>query len=255
MSDTVIEFSVTMLVLLGLAIVLSLIFKTIIIFDYERGVVYRNGKFHRILSPGLHWLFARLETAQKVDIRKRFITIPGQEVLSADNVNIKVSVVAVYHIEDPYKALTNTASYMESLYLILQLGLRDLFSSTPIEELLTKRPEMSKQLFEKTTQQVSEIGLVLLSADIKDFMFPGDLKNIFAQIVNARNEGLAALERARGESAALRNLANAAKVLENNPALLQLRILQAIESKGGNTIVFSTPQEIPGLLPVTTKKK
>jgi len=255
MSSIIIDFFIIVIVVLGIAFVASLFPKRITIFDYERGVVYRSGKFHRILSPGAYWLFQRFDTMQKVDIRTRFITIPGQEVLSADNINVKVSIAASYRIEEPYKALTNTVSYTESLYMVLQLGLRDLFSSTPIDELLAKRADISKQLFEKISSQVADLGLVLLSADIKDFMFPGDLKSIFAQIVNARNEGLAALERARGESAALRNLANAAKLLENNPSLLQLRILQAIESKGGNTIVFSTPQEIPGLIPVSTKKK
>jgi regulator of protease activity HflC (stomatin/prohibitin superfamily) len=75
-------------------------------------------------------------------------------------------------------------------------------------------------------------------------MFPGELKTIFAQVVNARNEGLAALERARGESAALRNLANAAKLLENNPELRQLRFLQVLENKGGNTVVVLSPEGI-----------
>lgn len=255
MPSIVIDLFVAAIVILGIFFVFFLFPKRVIIFDYERGVVYRNGKFNRILSPGAYWLFQRFDTMQKVDVRTRFITIPGQEVLSADNINVKVSVAASYRIDEPYKALTNSASYMESLYLVLQLGLRDLFSSTPIEELLAKRSDSSKQLFEKAKSQVADLGLVLLSADIKDFMFPGDLKSIFAQIVSARNEGLAALERARGESAALRNLANAAKLLENNPSLLQLRILQAIESKGGNTIVFSTPQEIPGLIPASSKKK
>ena len=74
-------------------------------------------------------------------------------------------------------------------------------------------------------------------------MFPGELKNIFAQVVNARKEGLAALERARGESAPLRNLANTAKLLENNPALLQLRLLQALNAGSGNTIVLKLPDE------------
>jgi regulator of protease activity HflC (stomatin/prohibitin superfamily) len=85
-------------------------------------------------------------------------------------------------------------------------------------------------------------------------MFPGELKNIFAQVVSARNEGLAALERARGETAALRNLANAAKLLEDNPAMLQLRMLQAIESKSGNTIILSTVPGDTGLLSLPRKK-
>jgi regulator of protease activity HflC (stomatin/prohibitin superfamily) len=225
-----------------------------VIFEHERGVVYRQGKFHRILQPGGHWLYAFLEKLQKVDIRARFITIPGQDVLSSDNITVKVSLAVNFKVEDPYKALNNSFSYSESLYSILQLELRDLFGSTPIDELLLKRREIGEALFEKSREKVAELGLQLVSADIKDIMFPGELKNIFAQIINARNEGLAALERARGESASLRNLANTAKLLENNPALLQLRILQALDGKSGNTIILSTSPETLNIPSVPIKK-
>lgn len=225
-----------------------------VIFENERGVVYRQGKFHRVLQPGSYWLYARLEKLQRVDIRARFITIPGQDVLSSDNISIKVSVAVNFRVEDPFKALNSSFNYSESLYSILQLELRDLFGSTPIDELLVKRKQIGDILFEKSKEKAAELGLVLLSADIKDIMLPGELKNIFAQIINARNEGLAALERARGESASLRNLANTAKLLENNPALLQLRILQALESKSGNTIVLSTSPEVLSFPSVPARK-
>jgi regulator of protease activity HflC (stomatin/prohibitin superfamily) len=226
----------------------------VVIFEHERGVVYRQGKFHRILQPGGHWLYAFLEKLQKVDIRARFITIPGQDVLSADNITVKVSVAVNFKVDDPFKALNSNFNYSESLYSILQLELRDLFGSTPIDQLLLKRKEIGEALFEKSKEKAAEFGLLLLSADIKDIMFPGELKNIFAQIINARNEGLAALERARGESASLRSLANTAKLLENNPALLQLRILQALQSKSGNTIVLSTSPDTLGFSSTQTKK-
>ena len=195
-----------------------------------------------------------LERVQKVDVRARFITIPGQDVLSSDNISIKVSVAVNFKVEDPFKALNSSFNYSESLYSILQLELRDLFGLTPIDELLGKRKEIGQALFEKSKDKAAELGLTLLSAEIKDIMLPGDLKNIFAQIINARNEGLAALERARGESASLRNLANTAKLLENNPALFQLRILQALESKSGNTIVLSTSSDVPNFPSALTKK-
>jgi len=242
------------LILMLLGFVRWFLLTRVVIFEHERGVVYKQGKFHRVLQPGSYWLYARVEKLQKVDIRARFITIPGQDVLSSDNISVKVSVAVNFRVDDPFKALNSSFNYSESLYSILQLELRDLFGSTPIDELLVNRKHIGDALFEKSKDKAAELGLVLLSADIKDIMLPGDLKNIFAKIINARNEGLAALERARGESAALRNLANTAKLLENNPALLQLRILHALESKSGNTIILSTSPEMSGLLPVTTKK-
>jgi regulator of protease activity HflC (stomatin/prohibitin superfamily) len=224
------------------------------VFENERGVVYRNGRFHRVLQPGRHWTFAFLEKVQSVDVRARVITIPGQDVLTSDNITVKVSIAVNFKVDDPFKALNSSFNYFESLYSIVQLELRDLFGITPIDELLAKRGEIGKALFEKSRDKVGELGLILMSADIKDIMLPGDLKNIFAQIVNARNEGLAALERARGESASLRNLANTARLLENNPALLQLRILQALDGKSGNTIVLSISPDMLALMPRETGK-
>lgn len=252
--DMLISLFVLVLGLIFFALIWSYLLKRVVIFEHERGVVFRNGKFHRLLQPGSHWLFPYFEKLQNVDVRARFITIPGQDVLSSDNISVKVSLAVNFKVDDPFRALNGTFNYSESLYSILQLELRDLFGLTAIDELLVKRKEIGETLFEKSKGKAAELGLLLLSAEIKDIMFPGELKNIFAQIVNARNEGLAALERARGESASLRNLANTAKLLENNPALLQLRILQALESKSGNTIVLSTSPDTLNFPSAQTKK-
>jgi regulator of protease activity HflC (stomatin/prohibitin superfamily) len=252
--DRIAGLFIVCLLLIFLGFVWRLLLVRAVIFEYERGVVYRQGKFHRVLQPGGYWLYARLEKMQKIDIRARFITIPGQDVLTSDNISIKVSLAVNFSVDDPFKAITSSFNYSESLYSILQLEVRDLFGATPIDELLVNRKQIGAALYEKSKEKAMGLGLVLLSADIKDIMLPGDLKNIFAQIVNARNEGLAALERARGESASLRNLANAAKLLENNPALLQLRILQSLESKSGNTLVLSTPPEVLNFPSIANKK-
>lgn len=100
-------------------------------------------------------------------------------------------------------------------------------------------------------EPVGALGLRLLAADIKDIMFPGELKRIFAQVVQAKQEGLAALEKARGETAALRNLANAARAVADNPALLQLRMLQAVAGQPGSTLVVG----VPGAMPVTARSE
>jgi regulator of protease activity HflC (stomatin/prohibitin superfamily) len=252
--DAIAGLPIIILVLCALVLVWRILLMRTVIFENERGVVYRRGKFHRILQPGSYWIYTYLDKVQKVDVRARFITIPGQDVLTSDNISIKVSVAINFKIEDPFKALLSSYNYTESLYSIVQVELRDLFGSISIDELLAKRKQIGETLFETSKGKVTDLGLILLSADIKDIMLPGDLKNIFAQIINARNEGLAALERARGESASLRNLANTAKLLENNPALLQLRILQALESKSGNTIVLSTSPEGLNFPSVSNKK-
>lgn len=217
--------------------------KTITIYEFERGLLYRNGKYDRILEPGRHTMLRFGIRLFKVDVRQQIVTIPGQDVLSADNVSIKVSLAATYKVGDPYLAINETASYHQALYQLLQLEARNLIGSTPIDELLAKREEIGAGLLKAARPPAKKIGVELVSVGIKDVMFPGELKNIFAQVVNARKEGLAALERARGESAALRNLANTAKLLENNPALLQLRVLQSLGEGSGNTLVLKLGDE------------
>lgn len=225
------------IVLVCLIIAVRLV-KKVTIFEYERGVLFDRGKFKAVLEPGEHWLLSSFQTLQRIDIRQRHVTIPGQEVLTADNVSLKVSLVLGYRVSDPHKAVSSVASFMESFYLEMQLVLRDLIGQYNVDDLLSNRRELSNRLLDDGKSRAASLGLDLLSAGIRDLMFPGELKSIFAQVLNARKEGLAALERARGEQAALRNLANAAQLLENNPALLKLRILQALDASSGNTIVL-----------------
>jgi regulator of protease activity HflC (stomatin/prohibitin superfamily) len=154
-----------------------------------------------------------------------------------------VSLAAQYEIADPVIALTKVDNYLEAFYLTLQLALREIIGATTIDEILQNRKELPAKLMELTKEKAKTIGINLMDVNIKDIMFPGELKKIFAQEVEARKLGLAALEKARGETAALRNLANAAKMVQDNPALLQLRALEA----SGNTIVLGIPNAVVAL--------
>ncbi len=226
------------LVILILILIAATLIRRIVIFEYQRGLLYSRGKFVRLLSPGAHSIFRPGSTLKVVDVRIFNVSIPGQELLSADNVSIKVSLAASYKVSDPYLAINKVLNYQEALYQLLQMNVRDLVGSLEIEDLLAKREEIGWQLQERSAVKVAEIGLDLVLVNIKDVMFPGELKTIFAQVINARKEGLAALERARGETAALRSLANASSLFENNPSLMQLRLLQSLEKNPGNTVVL-----------------
>lgn len=215
------------------------------IFEFQRGLLYRRGRFVRVLEPGRHWLRARDTLVQPVDVRPAFVTIPGQEVLSADGVTLKVSIAAQYEVADLDVAFNETQDAMAALYLTLQMALREIVGAAKIDELLENRQRFAERLVAIAAEPVATLGLRLLAADIKDIMFPGELKRIFAQVVQAKQEGLAALEKARGETAALRNLANAARMVEENPALLQLRMLQAVAGQPGSTLVVGAPQVLP----------
>ncbi len=245
---------------LVLAFIAAVTVRRCVILEYERGLLYKGGKFVTILQPGVHWYYGPSRTYRVIDVRTQNVTIPGQEVLSADNVSIRVSLGVSYRVTDPYRVLNQFANFQEALYLLLQLNLRDEIGSLAIEDLLAKREEVGRMLFDRSAGKAAEIGLELLQVGIKDIMFPGELKNMFAQVVNARKEGLAALERARGESAALRSLANAARVLDDNPSLRQLRLFQVLEKSSGNTVIVlpsdqdQLARSLASSVPASTKK-
>lgn len=206
------------------------------IFEYERGLKYVKGRFKQVLSPGQYWVWLFGSTViRKVDIRPQYVSVPGQAVLTADGVGLKVSLTAVYEISDPAMVINQVSDYHQALYMMLQNGLRDCVGAIAIDDLMGTRAQLNQQVFESSASQVAAIGLRLISVTIKDLMLPGDLKKLYAQVVQARQEGLAQLERARGETAALRNLANAARLANDNPNLLKLRLVQALEHSSGNT--------------------
>ncbi len=211
------------------------------VMEYQLGLLYRDGHFVRLLSPGLHRYWNSRFRIEIVDMRLMSATIAGQEVLSADNIGLKVSIAATFKIVDPIKALHSSENFRDMLYLMLQVALRDLVGELPIDDIMERRRDISQKLLEAVQAKALELGVALQAVSIKDIMFPGDLKNVFAQVVNARKEGLASLERARGETAALRHLANAAKLMEGNPELMQLRLLQSLKEGSGNTIVLKMP--------------
>ena len=240
------------------AVVVGVIFfkfgvRRVTILEYERGLKYAKGKFTSVVEPGQYWYMPFFTIIQKLDIRPRFVSITGQEVLSADGVTLKVSLAANFEITDPNIAINKVKSFQEALYLELQLALREIIGAADIDTVLSGRDDISKKLMELTEPKITDLGLRLISVDLKDIMFPGKLKEIFAQVVSARKEGLAALEKAKGETAALRSLANAAKMMEGNPNLMQLRLVQALGEASGNTLILGMPpQSMP--IPVSKEK-
>ncbi|MEA5465229.1 slipin family protein [Leptothoe sp. PORK10 BA2] len=207
----------------------------ITVFEYERGLKYVKGRFKQLLGPGQYWLWAFGNTTIcKVDMRSQYLSIPGQAVLTADGVGLKISLMAVYAISDPAIAINQVSDYRQGLYMTVQNSLRQIIGTVAMDDLIGNT-QVDQQLLAAAASEAALLGVQLTAISIKDLMLPGELKKLYAQIVQARQEGLAQLERARGETAALRSLANGARLINRNPALLKLRILQAIEQSTGNT--------------------
>lgn len=237
------EYLLIVIILIAIFFVLRIGARRITVFEYEKGLKYRKGKFKELVGPGQYWYIPYFVIIQKIDTRPRFVSIAGQEVLSSDGVTLKVSIAANFEISDPDIAINKIQSFQDALYIELQLALREIIGAADIDTILSNRDEMSTKLKEMTEQKIKKLGLKLISVSLKDIMFPGKLKEMFAQVINAKKEGLAALEKARGETAALRHLANAAKMLDSNPNLMQLRLVQALNQSSGNTLILGMPQQ------------
>lgn len=248
-------FLVQLILALVAVIILAAIVRSVLskatVYEFEKGLLYRRGRFAGLLSPGQYWYLPFLTRIDKVDMRLRTTTVAGQEVFTSDNITLKISLAVVYKITDPVLSSLGVAQPEQAMYTVLQLALRDVVSKAKAEELIEKRDEIGQRLLEVTGQKIAEMGLAVSTVGVKDFMFPGEMKRIFAQVVKAQKEGLAALEKARGESAALRHLANAAKMLENNPALMQLRLIQSLDQNSANSLVWGVP---PGVVPLPGAK-
>jgi regulator of protease activity HflC (stomatin/prohibitin superfamily) len=224
--------------------------KRVIVYEYQKGLKYTKGRYSTTVNAGQYWIISTFSSIVPVDIRPQFVTVQGQDVLSADGVTLKVSLAAEFQVADPNVAINKNADSKNSLYLTLQMAVRELVGKEKIDTLIENRAGFSAKLAELTSEKAAGYGLKLISADIKDIMFPGEMKKAFSQLVKAQKEGQAALEKARGETAALRSLANAARMMDDNPNLFQLRALQSLENSSGNTIVLGLPN---GALPLARK--
>ena len=231
------------------------LFRRVTIYEYEKGIKYSKGKYVKLLGAGIYWYSSITSKIIKIDTRPQFITVPSQEILSKDGISIKISLAANYEVKSPEKVINNTKNYEESFYLILQIALREIIGASTIDQILEERQTFGKKIIEKVGHRITENGINLISLDIKDITFPGVLKQTFAQVAKARQQGLAALERARGEKAALRSLANSAKMLNSNPALMQLRAMQTINETSGNTLVLNLNPETVSLQDIVVNKE
>ena len=218
------------------------------------GLLYQKGKFVEVLRAGEHVRWGRKFTLDVADLRKTSLLVAGQEVLTSDNVGIKTSLLVTYQVIDPVKAAHETQNWQADLYNAAQIALRAVAGCVTLEALLGQRLDIGAQLLARVLPDAAKVGLNVTAVEVKDVVLPNDLKRAFADVLKAKQEGQAALERARGESAALRNLANGARVLEGNPALQNLRLMQSLTAAqhAGNTFVLGMPG---GFVPLKQRAK
>jgi len=200
-----------------------------IINQYERGVVQRLGRFRKILDPGLHVIIPYIDTMRNVDVRTTPMDVPKQEVITKDNVTVNVDAVVYFRVIDAKKAVFETTNYAYATSTFAQTALRDVTGNFDLDELLSKRDEISRKIKEIVDAQADKWGIDIESVKLQNIELPSDMKRAMAKQAEAERERRAAIISARGENAPAAAVAEAAELLAKTPGGLNIRTLQTLE--------------------------
>lgn len=213
----------------------------IVVQEWERVLVYRDGRFEAELEPGRHRLRAWRRRTVRVGVRPRQHAVPLQDVLTGDGLAVRVSLVVTLRVVDPrtwHEAVDLPDAFVHTA---VQVSLREAVAARTLDELLADRAAVPEQVRAAVAPTAAAVGVAVDALALRDVAVPAELRRAAAEVATARAQGLAALERARSEVAATRALANAAKLVEAQPALLQLRTLQAVEAGGATVVLAQDP--------------
>jgi regulator of protease activity HflC (stomatin/prohibitin superfamily) len=198
---------------------------------YEKGLLFFNSEFQKILEPGKYYYWNSTVSAavHKVDMRQLQLDMTGQEIMTKDKVTIRVNFICQYKIADPLIVLTGIKNYEEQLYILMQLILREYVGTFTLDELLGKKEEIGAFVLEALEEKGKSMGLTFLYAGVKDIVLPGEIKTILNQVLEAEKKAQANIITRREETASTRSLLNTAKLMEDNPTLMKLKELEHIE--------------------------
>lgn len=197
--------------------------------QYQRGVVLTLGKFTGIRQPGLRIVIPIFQKMVRVDVRSTPIDVPKQEVITRDNVTAGVDAVVYFRVLDPAKAVLETTNYVYATSQFAQAALRDVTGNFELDELLSKRQEISDKIKEIVDAQTSQWGIDVENVKIQNIELPSDMKRAMAKQAEAERERRSNIINAEGEMAAATKLAEAAKIISSVPGALNLRTLNTIE--------------------------
>ena len=197
--------------------------------QYQRGVVLTLGRFTGIRKPGLRVVVPIFQRMISVDVRSTPIDVPKQEVITKDNVTAGVDAVVYFRVLDAPKAVLETTNYVYATSQFAQAALRDITGNFELDELLSKREEISEKIKEIVDAQTSQWGIDVENVKIQNIELPADMKRAMAKQAEAERERRSNIINAEGEKAAAQTLAEAAKIIAGTPGALNLRTLNTIE--------------------------
>ena len=228
-------------------VVLYILSSLKIIKEYERGIVFFLGKYIGTWKPGLKIILPMIMSWQRVDLRVITRDVPDQDAITKDNVSIKVNAVLYYKIMSADKAILEVENFNFAVSQLSQTTMRDIVGEVTLDELLSKRDEISRRIKEIVDKATDPWGIKVESVELKHVELPEDLKRVIGKEAEAERERRAVIIKAEGEVTASNNMAKAATTLSHAQGALHLRTLQSVNdiaSDKSNTVIFAIPLEI-----------
>ena len=215
--------------------------------EYERGVIFRLGRLIGPKGPGLFLLIPIVDRMVKVDLRVVTLDVPSQEVITKDNVTVKVNAVAYFRVVDPSRAIVAVEDFRRATFQIAQTSLRSVLGQSEMDELLTHRDMINQKLAVIIDEQTEPWGVKVSIVEVKDVELPENMKRAMAIQAQAERERRAKIINAEGEFSASQRLTSAAQIMGQSPGAMQLRYLQTlteIAADKNSTIIFPLPMEL-----------
>ena len=242
---------VVTLVIVGLVVILFLASAIRIVKEYERGVIFRLGRFVGAKGPGLFFLIPILDKMVKVDLRTITHDVPVQEIITKDNVPVSVNAVVYFRVLDPGQAINSVETFYIATSQIAQTSLRSVIGQADLDELLSERDKLNKSLQQIIDKATDPWGIKVGMVEIKDVELPADMRRAMARQAEAERDRRARVINAEGEHQAAERLADATRVMATSPGALYLRTLQTLADaaeKKGNTVIVPLPIELLALV-------
>jgi regulator of protease activity HflC (stomatin/prohibitin superfamily) len=238
---------IAVVVLLVVFVLIVLASSIRILREYERGVIFRLGRLIAQKGPGLILLIPIVDRMVRVDLRTVTLTVPPQEVITKDNVTVRVNAVAYFRVIDPNRAITEVENFLVATSQISQTTLRSVLGKAELDALLSERERLNIELQQIIDEQTEPWGVKVSTVEVKDVELPADMQRAIARQAEAERERRAKIISADGEFQAAEKLSQAAEIFSRHPATLQLRYLQTLLDIGVNqnsTIIFPLPLDM-----------
>ena len=215
--------------------------------EYERGVLYRLGRFNGVKSAGLKWIIPGIDRMVRISLREIVMDVPAQEVITRDNVSVKVNAVLYFRVLQPDRADIQVENYLYGTSQLAQTTLRSVCGQAELDDLLAERDRINQQLQEIIDLQTEPWGVKVRAVEVKQIDLPVDMQRAMAKQAEAEREKRSKVIHAEGELLASQRLADASRILQSEPAALQLRYLQTlseIATENSSTTIFPIPIDI-----------